>query len=121
MYLQNDMIKSSENDGLASVFDFVTDKLLISDTILRLFIPLKVRKMTPKLRQICGCELCIIPKDMQIYLNIFITIIVTDLQQKSFGRHTCNSLFITTSHVHYKDKVFPDVEILHATIKDAAQ
>ena len=79
-YLHNDMIKSSENDGLASVFYFVTDKLLISDTRLRLFIPLKVRKMTPKLRQICGCELCIIPKDMQIYLNIFRTIIVTDLQ-----------------------------------------
>ena len=63
-YLHNDMIKSSENDGLASVFDFVTNKVLISDTILRSFIPLQVRKTTPKLCHICGFDICIIPKDM---------------------------------------------------------
>ena len=41
--------------------------------------------MTPKLHQSCGCELCIIPKDMNIDLNIFITRLVTYLQHKSVG------------------------------------
>ena len=69
-YPHNDMIEPSENAGLASVVDFVTNKVLISDTILRSFIPLQVHIMTPKLHHICGCEFCIIPKDMQIYLSI---------------------------------------------------
>ena len=70
--LQDDMIKLFDNDGLASVVEYVTHKVLISDTTLRSFIPPKFRKMTSKLRQICGCELFIIPKDIQIDLNIFI-------------------------------------------------
>ena len=61
-YLQNDMIKPSENDGLEIVVDYVTHKLLISYTTLSMFKPPQVRKMTPKLRQICGCDLFIIPK-----------------------------------------------------------
>ena len=69
--IHNDIIKPSNNGGLVGVVDNMTHKLLISDTTLRSFIPLQVRKMTPKLRQICGCALFIIPKDMQIYLNRF--------------------------------------------------
>ena len=79
--LQNYMIKPFENGGLASVVDYVTQKVLIYDTTLRSFIPPQVRKMTHKLRHISGCEICIIPKDMHIDLNIFITILVTNLQQ----------------------------------------
>ena len=100
--LQNYMIKPSGNSGLASVVDYVTHKLLVSDTKLRSFIAPKVRKMTPKLCQICGCEICIITQDTQIDLNILITILVTYSQQKSFGIHTRNSLFSTTSAEHYK-------------------
>ena len=48
--LHNDIIDPSNNGGLASVSDSVTQKFLISDTTLRLFIPPQVRKMTPKLR-----------------------------------------------------------------------
>ena len=107
--IHNDMIKPSDNVGLESVVDSVTPKLLISNTILRSFISPRVCKMTPKLRQIFRCELCIIIKDMHIGLNIFRTILVTDLQQKSVGRHTHKSLFSSTSAAHYKDKVFPDV------------
>ena len=62
--LQNNMIKSSMNGVLESVFDSVTHKLMICDKTLRLFIPTQVRKMTPKLRQICGCEICIISNHM---------------------------------------------------------
>ena len=97
--LQNDAIKSSENGTLASVVDYMTHKVLISDTTLRSFIPLQVRKMTPKLCQICICEICIIPNDMHIYLNISRTRLVIYLQQKYVVIHTRNSLFSTTSSV----------------------
>ena len=66
--------------------------------------------MTAKLRHTCGYEICIITKYVQVDLNRFITIIVTDLQQKSVGRKTRKVLFSTTSASHYKDKLFPDGE-----------
>ena len=81
--LQDDMIKLFDNDGLASVVDYVTHKVLISDTTLKSNIPPKFCKMTPKLHQICGCELCIITKDMHIGLNRFRKRLLTYLQQKS--------------------------------------
>ena len=66
MDLHNDTIKPFENGGLASVVYSMTHKLLIGDTTLSSFIPPQVQKMTPKLCQICGCEIWIIPKYMQI-------------------------------------------------------
>ena len=59
----------------------MTHKVLISNTTLKLFIPPQVWKMTPKLRQISGCELWIIPKNMDIGLNKFIPRIVIYLQK----------------------------------------
>ena len=85
---QNDTIKLSDNVGLESVVDSATHKLLISDTTLRSLIPLKVSKTIPNVCQICGREICIILKDIQIYLNIIRTILVTDLQQNYVGRNT---------------------------------
>ena len=85
---------------MASIVDSVTHIVLIIDTTLRLFIPSQVRKMTPKLRQICGCELCIITKNMNNDLNISRTRPVKDFQQKYVGRHTGKILFITTSDAH---------------------
>ena len=60
----------------------MTKRALISDTRLSSFIPPKVSKMTTRLRQICGCDICIIPKDMHIDLDRFRTNIVTHLQKK---------------------------------------
>ena len=97
---QNDTIKLSDNVGLESVVDSATHKLLISDTTLRSLIPLKVSKTIPNVCHICGREICIILKDIQIYLNILITRLVTYLQQKSVSIHTLNSLFSTTSATH---------------------
>ena len=37
--IHNDMIKPYDNCGLVSVVDYVTQKVLISDTTLRSFIP----------------------------------------------------------------------------------
>ena len=119
--LHNNMIKLSNNVGLDRVVDSVTQKVLISDKTLRPFIPPQVRKMTPKLCQICGCEICITPKDTRIYLNISRTRLVTDLKQKYLRINTHNSLFSTTSAAHYKDKLFPGGEFLYATVKYATQ
>ena len=77
--------------------------------------------MTPKLCRIWACELCIIKKDTQIDLNRSRTRLVIDLQHKSVGRHTCNSLFSTKSAAYYKDILLPNVEYLYTTIKDAVQ
>ena len=96
--LHNDMIKTSENARLESVVDSVTQKILISDITLRSVILPQFRKMTLKLRQICGYDLCIIPKHIHIEFIIFRTILVTYLQHSHLGRHTHNSLFITTNY-----------------------
>ena len=119
--LPNNMIKPFDNSGLESISDSVKHKVLIGDTTLRLFIPPQVCKMTSRLRQICGCEICIIPKNTHVDLNIFITKRVSDLQHKSIGRQTRNTSFITSSAAHYKDKLFLDGKCLHATIKYASQ
>ena len=67
------MIKQSDNGGLWSGVDSVIQKFLIKYTTLRSFIPPQVRKMNPRLRQICGCEICTITKAVQIDLNWFNT------------------------------------------------
>ena len=84
-YLQNDMIKPSDNGVLESVVESVTHKVMISDTWLRSFIPAQVCKMTPLLRHICGCELCIIIKDINIGLNIWITDIISNFNRSLLG------------------------------------
>ena len=62
--IQNDMIKPSDDVGLARVVDYVTKKVLMCDTTLRSFISTQVRKIISKLSHICGCEVCIIAKYM---------------------------------------------------------
>ena len=119
--IHNNIIKPFENGGLVSVVYSMTQKVLISYTTLRSFILPQVCKMTPKSRQICGCEICITPNNMQFDLNRFRTIIVIYLQQKFIRIHTSNSLFSTTSAAYYKDKLFPDGEFLNTTIKDVDQ
>ena len=119
--IQKDKIKQLGKGELEIVVDYVTHKVLIMNTSLSSFTPPQVCKITHKLRQICGYGIYIIPRDIQTNLNGFRTRLVTDLNQKSVFRHTNNSLCITTSAAHYKDKVFPDDQCLHANIKYADQ
>ena len=74
--IRKNMIKPSDNSGQDRVVYSMTKIALISDTHLSSFIPPKFSKMTPRLRQICRCDICIITKNMQIYLNTLITNIV---------------------------------------------
>ena len=105
-YLHNDIIKPYENGGLESVVDSATHKFLKIGTILRSFILPQVRKMNHNLRQICGCELCIITKVMLIGLNIFKTELVSDLQHRYVGIHMFKTSFSTKSAAHYKYNFF---------------
>ena len=59
--------------------------------------------------------------DIQIYFKRLKARLVIYLQQNYVGRHTRNSLFITKIDAHYKDKVFPYGEFLHARVKYVAQ
>ena len=54
---------------------------------------------------------------MQIGLIILRKNIVSYLEHNYVWRNTHNSAFSTTNDSHDKDKVFPDGECLHATIK----
>ena len=58
---------------------------------------------------------------MHIDLNRIRKKLVSDLQHKYVVRHTQNSTFSTRISEKYKEKVFLNVECLHATIKDAAK
>ena len=120
-YIHNDMIKPSDDGQLESIVDSVKNKFLIIDTTLRSCILPQVYKMNPRLHHICGCDICMIPKYINIYLNRFRTNIVTYLQDKYVGIQTYNSSYSTKSDSYYKQKVFPDGECLHATIKDVSQ
>ena len=75
--IHNDMVKLYDIGDLGILVDSATNRVMISDTTLRSFILPQVWKITPRLHNICGFELCIIPKDMQIGWNIFRTSIVT--------------------------------------------
>ena len=108
--LNNDMIKPSENGGLKSVIYLVTQKFLISDKTLRLFIPPQVWKMNPGLRKIWKCELFIIPKYTKVDLNIYETKLLRYLQQNSDWGHTRKNIFSTINDAYYKEKLYPDCE-----------
>ena len=94
------MIKPSDNGGLEIVADSAKNKVLISDTTLRSFIQPQVCKTTPRLHQICGYEICIIHKDIQIDWNRLRTKLLTYLQHKSVGIHTWKSVYSNTIASH---------------------
>jgi hypothetical protein len=56
--LHNDMLLSPEKGGFKEAKDEVGN-VLISDTALRALLPEQVRRMTPRHKQMCGCEVCI--------------------------------------------------------------
>ena len=57
--------------GLAEAIDAIDGKELISDTRLRSLIPPFFKPMTESMRQVCGCEMCIIIERHQTCLNEF--------------------------------------------------
>ena len=66
--LHNDLIKSQQEGGFAPARD-ESGKVVISDTALRLHRPQELRPMTKRHKQMCGCETCIVSKQLLLTLN----------------------------------------------------
>ena len=56
--LHNDMLLPPDEGGFKEARD-ETGNVRISDTALRALLPEQARKMTPRHKQMCGCEVCI--------------------------------------------------------------
>ena len=66
--LHNDMLLPPDEGGFKEAWD-ETGKVRISDTAMRALLPEQARKMTPRHKQMCGCEVCIQIRLHQIDLN----------------------------------------------------
>ena len=66
--LHNDLIKSPQAGGFGGARD-ESGKVVISDTALRLHRPQELRPMTKRHKQMCGCEICIVSKQLLVTLN----------------------------------------------------
>ena len=76
--------------------------------------------MTPRLREICGCEKCIIPKALHKVLLKFRTNHLKHLQTLVEQSRTRNQQQIQQRLTMYQNQAFPNDEPLHATLKQAA-
>jgi hypothetical protein len=65
--LHNDLISPASDGGLAAAR--VDGKVIISDTALRYLLPPQLKPMTEKHKQMCGCEVCLVPDSPQRSLN----------------------------------------------------
>jgi hypothetical protein len=66
--LHNDMLLPPDQGGFAEAWD-ERGAARISDTALRALLPEQARKMTPRHKQMCGCEVCIQIRSLQQSLN----------------------------------------------------
>ena len=66
--LHNDLIKTPEQEGLEGAVND-SGEIIIRDTALRAHLPKNLKKMTPRYKQICCCEICAIPKSLTLSLN----------------------------------------------------
>ena len=64
----NDMNKPVTKGGLEGAIDD-DGKQILSDTMLRSLLPTNMRRMTERHKMMCGCEVCITPKRLQLTLN----------------------------------------------------
>jgi hypothetical protein len=68
--LHNLLISPVSEGGFAEARD-KSGKVVISDTALRYLAPPQLRKMTARHKQMCGCEMCITIRSLQLSLNAF--------------------------------------------------
>ena len=84
--VHNDMIKSPAEGDFAGAMD-KSDKVIISDTALRLNRPKNLKPMTNRHKQMCGCETCIVSKQLLLTLNEWRRRHVQRLENESRQRH----------------------------------
>ena len=66
--LHNDLIKSPQDRGFTPTRD-ESGKVVISDTVLRLYRPEELQPMTKRHKQMSACEACIVSKRLLLVLN----------------------------------------------------
>ena len=91
------MIKDVNDGGLKDVLN--ENKLSVSETGLRFLLPDQLKEFTPRYKQMCECECCIIIKQLQPTLNSW--------------RKRQIKITYTSSSNEYCFIVCPDNELLH--------
>ena len=80
--LHNDLVAAAERGDLPELLDS-NGRMIISDTRLRSILPPQLRRATQRHKQMCGCEVCLVPRSHQQSLNAFRCRHIRTLQRKA--------------------------------------
>jgi hypothetical protein len=117
--LHNDMLLPLDQGGFADAWD-ENGNVRISDTALRALLPEQARRMTPRHKQMCGCEVCIQIRSLQQSLNAWRhrkLKLLTELAAAATSEEEQEA--IDTRKLSYKSQVMPNDEIWHPQPKMA--
>jgi hypothetical protein len=108
--LHNDMLLPPDEGGFKEAWD-ETGNVRISDTALRALLPEQARKMTPRHKQMCGCEVCIQIRYHQNDLNAWRhrkLKLLTELAAAAMSEEERQA--IQVRKLSYKSQVMPNDE-----------
>ena len=84
--LHNQCIKHPDQGGFPGACDWSdpnNPKVLLSDTMLRALAPRNLVKMTDSQKMLCGCETCIMAKELLFVLNYWNTLAFKSMENKA--------------------------------------
>lgn len=81
---------------------------IISDTALRVLLPPQLKVMTIQYKQMCGCKIFIVMKNLQASLNQYRQCLLREMWSANINGYTA-----------YLEKVYRDGKLIHQTAKDA--
>jgi hypothetical protein len=117
--LHNDMLLPPDQGGFAEAWD-ERGAARISDTALRALLPEQARKMTPRHKQMCGCEVCIQIRSLQQSLNAWRhrkLKLLTELAAAAMSDEERQA--IEVRKLLYNSQVMPNNEVWHPQPKMA--
>jgi hypothetical protein len=117
--LHNDMLLPPDQGGFVDAWD-ESGNPRISDTALRALLPEQARKMTPRHKQMCGCEVCIQIGSLQQSLNAWRhrrLKLLTELANAAMSEDERQGIEIRK--LLYKNTVMPNDEVWHPQPKMA--
>ena len=115
----NDMLLPPDEGGFKEARD-ETGNVRISDTALRALLPEQAREMTPRHKQMCGCEVCIQIRHHQNDLNAWRhrkLRLLTELAAAAMSEEERQA--IQVRKLSYKSQVMPNDEVWHPQAKMA--
>ena len=117
--LHNDMLLPPDQGGFKEAWD-ETGNARISDTALRALLPEQARRMTPRHKQMCGCEVCIQIRSLQQSLNAWRhqrLKLLTELAATASSEEERQAIVVRK--LLYKSTVMPNDEVWHLQPKMA--